>query len=146
MQFKRIKLLDNPLEPRRYNTIHNYIDNRDYLKPPIERFKDKICQRLLIAIPEAYDHEKPKHENALNDLINAILMADRSDYEREFPYFKFSISKTIPDHSFTDIDLLIEAKYLRKNTAKSAITDGIAADLTKYPEDKHKLFVVYDPE
>lgn len=143
---QRIKLLDNPLEPKRYNTIHNYIDNREYLKPPIERFKEKICQKLLVAIPEAYDHEKPKHENALNDLINAVLMADRNDYEREFPYFKFSISKTIPDHSFTDIDLLIEAKYLRKKTAKSAITDGIAADLTKYPEDKHKLFVVYDPE
>lgn len=143
---QRIKLLDNPLEPKRNNTIHSYIDNREYLKPPIERLKEKICAKLMIAIPEAYDHEKPKHENALNDLINAVLMSERNDYEREFPYFKFSISKTIPDHSFTDIDLLIEAKYLRKNTAKSAISDGIAADLTKYPEDKYKLFIVYDPE
>lgn len=143
---QRIKLLDNPLEPKRNNTIHSYIDNREYLKPPIERLKEKICAKLSIAIPEAYDHEKPKHENALNDLINAVLMSERTDYEREFPYFKFSISKTVPDHSYTDIDLLIEAKYLRKNTAKSAITDGIAADLTKYPEEKHKLFIVYDPE
>lgn len=143
---QRIKLLDNPLEPKRNNTIHSYIDNREYLKPPIQRLKEKICSKLLVAIPEAYDHEKPKHENALNDLINAVLMAERNDYEREFPYFKFSISKTIPDHSYTDIDLLIEAKYLRKNTAKSHITDGIAADLTKYPEDKFKLFIVYDPE
>jgi len=143
---QKIKLLDNPLEPKKNNTIHQYIDNREYLKPSIDRLKEKICQRLSIAIPEAYDHEKPKHENALNDLINAILMADRNDYEREFPYFKFSIAKTIPDHSFNDIDLLLEAKYLRKKTAKSTITDGIAADITKYPEDKHKLFVIYDPE
>jgi REase_DpnII-MboI len=143
---QRIKLLDNPLVPKKNNTIHSYIDNREYLKPPIIRFIEMICNRLSVAIPEAYDHEKPKHENALNDLINAILMADSDDYEREFPYFKYSISKTIPDHSFSDKDLLIEAKYLRKKTAKSAITDGIAADLTKYPEDKHKLFVVYDPE
>jgi len=28
----------------------------------------------------------------------------------------------------------------------SKITDEIAADLIKYPERSHKLFVVYDPE
>lgn len=143
---QRIKLLDNPLKEKKENTIHSYIDNREYLKPPIDRLTDKICAKLQIAIPEAYEHEKPTHENALNDLINALLRSESNDYEREFPYFKFSISKTIPDHSFAEIDLLIEAKYLRKKTAKSAITDGIAADITKYPEDKHKLFVVYDPE
>ena len=141
-----IKLLDNPLEAKRANTIHSYIDNREYLKPSIERLNEKICSKLLIAIPEAFNHEKPNHENTLNDLINAVLMSDRDDYEREFPFFKFSISKTIPDHSFSDVDLLIEAKYLRKNTPKSAITDGISADLIKYPEEKYKLFVVYDPE
>ena len=142
----RIKLLDNPLKPKKKNSIHSYIDEREYLKPPIQRLIEKINVKLSISIPEAYNYEKPKHENALNDLINALLSPERVDYEREFPAIKFSISKVIPDHSFIGVDLLIEAKYLRKGTAKSAITDGIAADITKYPEDKYKLFVVYDPE
>jgi hypothetical protein len=51
-----------------------------------------------------------------------------------------------PDHSFADYDLLVEAKYLRGSTSKSAITDQIGADITKYPKEKHKLFLIYDPE
>ncbi|MBK7389245.1 MAG: hypothetical protein IPI23_09320 [Bacteroidetes bacterium] len=40
----------------------------------------------------------------------------------------------------------METKYLRGKTAKSSITDGIAADMIKYPEEKFKLFVIYDPK
>jgi hypothetical protein len=54
------------------------------------------------------------------------------------------LANTIPDHSLDD--LFIEAKYLRGKTSPSKATEGIAADLTKYPTDKHKLFIVYDPE
>ena len=143
---QRIQLLSNPLKPKKRNSLQSYIDDRAYLRPPINRLIEKIVTRLSVSIPEAYAHEKPNHENALNDLINALLLSEKGDYEREFPALKFSITTVIPDHSFENIDLLIEAKYLRGKTAKSTITDGIAADITKYPENRHKLFVVYDPE
>ena len=73
-------------------------------------------------------------------------MKEKDDYKREFPAVEFSFSKVIPDHSFNGAKVFVEAKYLRGKTAKSTITDGIAADITKYPEDKYKLFIVYDPE
>jgi hypothetical protein len=42
--------------------------------------------------------------------------------------------------------LLIESKYIRGSTSPSKANEGIAADLTKYPAESHKLFIVYDPE
>lgn len=90
---------------------------------------------------------QPKHENALNDLIHALIQGESSDYGREYPAIKFSVARVIPDHSFLETyDLLIEAKYLRGNRSKAAITDQIGADITKYPKEKHKFFVIYDPE
>ncbi|MBN8698841.1 MAG: hypothetical protein J0L54_04460 [Chitinophagales bacterium] len=143
---KRIQSLQDPLKPKKKNTIHSYIDDREYLKPAVEPLIEQVVSKMMVAIPEAYNRHKPKNENELNDLINALLIADRDDYEREYPSIRFSITRVIPDHSFPGIDLLIEAKYLREGTAKSSITDGIAADITKYPKDKYKLFIVYDPE
>jgi hypothetical protein len=42
--------------------------------------------------------------------------------------------------------LLIEAKYIRGNTSPSKANEGMASDLIKYPQDKHILFLVYDPD
>ena len=42
--------------------------------------------------------------------------------------------------------MLVEAEYVRGSTTPAKVTDGIAADLTKYPEEAHILFVVLDPE
>ena len=58
----------------------------------------------------------------------------------------FAGGHTVPDHGNDDSDVLVEAKYLRGATTPNKVTDGIAADLTKYPRDKHILFVVYDPD
>lgn len=143
---RKIRSLSDPLKPKKKHSLEAYIDDRVYLKPSVQLLIEKICDKLTIAIPEACNHEKPKNENALNDLISALISAERSDYEREFPAIRFSFAITVPDHEFSDADLLIEAKYLRGKTAKSSITDGIAADITKYPAEKHKLFIVYDPE
>ncbi|MDQ7948460.1 MAG: hypothetical protein REI93_06435, partial [Pedobacter sp.] len=118
-----------------------------YLKLPVECLIELIKAKLSISVPQAFAHEKPLHENALNDHIHAIIQGDSDDYAREFPVLKFSVARVIPDHSFLkNYDLLIEAKYLRGKTSKAAITDQIAADIIKYPIDKHKLFVIYDPE
>ena len=42
--------------------------------------------------------------------------------------------------------LLIEAKFIREKTSPSKVSEGIAADITKYPKDKFILFVIYDPD
>ncbi|QNL48136.1 hypothetical protein H8S90_15125 [Olivibacter sp. SDN3] len=144
---QRIRLLQDPLKPKVANTLCAYIDDRVYLKPPVECLIDVIKAKLIVAIPQAFEHEKPKHENALNDLIHALIQSESADYGREYPTIKFSVARVIPDHSFLDAyNLLIEAKYLRGRTSKAAITDQIGADITKYPKEKHKLFIVYDPE
>lgn len=142
----RILSLEDTTKPRVPNSFYSFISDREYFKSPIELFVEKISVKLSKAIPEAFNTEKPKSENSLNDYINSYLMSERSDYEREFPVVRFSIAKTVPDHSFNGSNLFIETKYLRGKTAKSSITDGIAADLIKYPEEKFKLFIIYDPE
>ncbi len=143
---KRIKTLEDPLKPKIPNSFFTFIDDREYFKDPVERFVEKITIKLTKAIPEAFNTQKPKNENSLNDYINSYLMSEQKDYEREFPVVKFSVAKTVPDHSFNGYNLFIESKYLRGKTTKSAITDGIAADITKYPQEKFKLFIIYDPE
>ena len=42
--------------------------------------------------------------------------------------------------------MLVEGKYIRSGTTPSKVTEGMAADMTKYPQEAHILFVVYDPD
>lgn len=146
ISINRIRSMEDVFKPKKQNSFFTFIEGREFFKDPVERFIEKVTAVLSKALPEAYNTEKPKNENALNDFINAFLMKEKDDYKREFPAVEFSFSKVIPDHSFNGENLFIEAKYLRGKTAKSTITDGIASDITKYPEDKYKLFLVYDPE
>ena len=73
---------------------------------------------------------------------------DEVAYEREYPAVRFSFSTVVPDHSSknADSDLFIEAKYIRRSTPPSKVTDQLAADIMKYPPGAYKLFVIYDPE
>jgi hypothetical protein len=133
-------------QPKLRDTLFAIIDDRVYLRTPVDEFTDRVCERLLIIIPQAFHSSKPGHENSLNDTIQAHLNDGRNDYEREFPTVRFSFGTAIPDHSYSGINLFIEAKLVRKTTPKSKITDEIAADIVKYPSEVVKLFVIYDPE
>ena len=143
---KRILALEDPLKPRIPNSFFSFISDREFFKDPVELFVERISDKLRRAIPEAFNTKKPDSENSLNDYINSYLMGERLDYEREFPVVKFATAKTVPDHSYNGYNLFIETKYLRGKTSKSSITDGIASDIIKYPEDAFKLFIIYDPE
>jgi hypothetical protein len=59
---------------------------------------------------------------------------------------RFGLANAIPDHSAVGYDLVIETKYVRSGTPPSRASDGMAADLMKYPANTHVLFIVYDPE
>ena len=98
---------------------------------------------------QTLDNVRNKFESIqgdLNDKISAILNTDRDKFAREHPAVRFGLATAIPDHSKMDNDLVIETKYLRGSTTPSRASDGMAADLTKYPPTAHILFVVYDPE
>jgi len=121
------------------------IAEREYLKPPVLRLVQAVCDRLSIAIPLAFQTNPPKDEPDLNDKISAILNSDRDKFAREHPAVRFGLATAIPDHSAMQDDLVIETKYLRASTTPSRASDGMAADLIKYPSTAHILFVVYDP-
>jgi len=145
LALQKIRTQENLFKPKKGKTIFSFIDDRLFLKPPVERLIERICEKISVALPIAFERTKPQHENVLNDQLNALLIAEKDDYKREFPAIKFSFARTIPDHSFPEHDLLIEAKLLKKQTFKASITDQIGADIHKYGT-AHKLFILYDPD
>ena len=65
---------------------------------------------------------------------------------REHPAVSFAGGHSVPDHGSDDLDIVVEAKYVRGGTTPSKASEGMAADRTKYLQEIHILFVVYDPE
>lgn len=137
---------DNPCVENKPNSLLKLIADREYLKENAERLSAKITDILNTAIPIAFKTRRPAKEDELNDQIDALLRTNGQDFRREFPLTMFALAKVIPDHEVLNADLLIEAKYIREGTPPSKITDGIAADITKYSAAKFILFVVYDPD
>lgn len=139
---------DSMFKPLLTNSIYEVVNGRRFQRDRAECLAADIAQMLSTAIPIALANTTPDHENALNDQIQALLKRDQETYEREYPAVRFSFATVVPDHFSTaaDVDLFIEAKYLRKKMSPSGITDQIAADLMKYPDGAYKLFVIYDPE
>lgn len=136
---------DDPCVRMKPGSLLQLIDVREHLKHDAQRLAEKITEVLMISIPIAFKGSKPKDENDLNNQIDALLRARGDDFRREFPITQFALAKVVPDHEARLADLIIEAKYIRSNTAPSKASEGIAADITKYPTGKYILFVVYDP-
>jgi 7-cyano-7-deazaguanine synthase in queuosine biosynthesis len=126
-------------------SLLSLIAGREYLKPPVLRLLEAVCKRLSAAIPIAFQRNAPKDEPDLNDKISSILNTDSAVFDREHPAVRFGLATAIPDHSAANEDLVIETKYLRDSTTPSRASEGMAADLIKYPSGTHILFVVYDP-
>jgi hypothetical protein len=137
---------DHPYVEVPPNSLLQLISGREYLKEPVLRLAETIVRRLSVAIPQMFAKGRlPKDENDLNQKVHALLNGWRDDLESEHPTASFAGARVIVDHALTTTDLLIEAKYIRGGTTPSKASEGIAGDLTKYPERKHTLFVVYDP-
>ena len=126
-------------------SLLSLISDREYLKDPVFLMVDRLCELLDPAIGEMFAANPPKDEADLNTKIGTLLKSHEITLRREHPAVSFAGGHTIPDHGDDDTDIVIEAKYVRGATSPSKISDGIAADLTKYPQDRHILFVVYDP-
>ncbi|HQP97172.1 MAG TPA: hypothetical protein PLY86_01840 [bacterium] len=137
---------DNLCRNLKNGSLLQLISNREYLKSDARRLAEEISDILVESIPVAFANSKPKSERELNDQIDALIRARREDFRREFPATTFCSAKVVPDHNANTADLIIEAKYIRGGTSPSKATEGIAADITKYPRESFVLFVIYDPE
>jgi hypothetical protein len=144
---KRIQVLhDEPYHQRQKDSLLAIIAEQSYLKDPVSRLIEAVCNRLTKAIPTLFQHNPPANEPDLNDKIQSFIEADRADYEREYPGIRFALATTISDHSFGG-DLFIETKYIRGQTTPSKAYESIAADITKYGSHGYTtLFVIYDPD
>lgn len=132
-----------PLAP---HSLLEIISEREFLKEPVERLVTSMEGRLEAALPKAFRSARPANEAAVNDAIEALLDGWRDEMEREHPTVPFAGGGVRPDFSDGKAHVLIEGKYMRDSTTLSKITDAMAADLIKYPDDAHVLFVVYDPD
>ena len=132
-----------PLEP---DSLLKVISDREFLRAPIERLVTSIESRLEPSLPKLFRKVRPVNEADLNDKIEGLLDTWRDDLLREHPSVPFARAGVVPDFSLSRGHLLIEGKYIRGATSPSKITEGMAADLTKYPQEAHILFIVYDPD
>ena len=128
------------------DSLLGLISDREYMKDPISLLVDRLCELLNPAIGKMFGANRPRDETDLNTKIGTLLNSHEIDLRREHPAVSFAGGHTVPDHGGDHADILIEAKYVRGATSPSKVSDGIAADITKYPQDRHILFVVYDPD
>lgn len=137
---------DDPRFKVKSGSLLQLIAEREYLKSDPRRLAERVATILSDSIPIAFQTRRPSKEDELNDHIDAFLRTNGEDFRREFPTTTFALAKVIPDHEARNTDLLIEAKFIRGKTSPSKVSEGIAADIAKYPNDKFILFVIYDPE
>jgi hypothetical protein len=136
---------EDPFSRLRPDCLLQLINDREFLRDPISRLITAVEERLSRAIPKMFRSIEPKNEHDLNDKIHALLDEWRDALEREHPDVPFAGAGVIPDFSLNRGHVLVEGKYIRKSTTPSKVTDGISADLIKYSQEAHILFVVYDP-
>ncbi len=128
------------------SSLLGLISDREYLKDPVDRLIETLCKLLPPTVGMMFSANKPKDESDLNLKISALLDSHRIELEREHPAVPFAGGHAVPDHGSEDCAVFVESKYIRGGTSPSRASEGMAADLTKYPQDTHILFVVYDPK
>ena len=128
------------------DSLLGLISDREYMKDPVSLLVGRLCELLNPAIGRMFSANPPKDEADLNIKIGTLLSSHEIDLRSEHPAVSFAGRHTVPDHGGDNSDVLIEAKFLRGATSPTKVSDAMAADVTKYPQDRHILFVVYDPQ
>ena len=139
-------LHDDVFGPIHKDSLLGMISEKEYLKPEPIRLAETLSAIIEPAIGEMFAKSKPKDEPDLNAKLGPLLRSHEEDIRSEHPTTSFACAHVVPDHVHPGADLLIEAKYIRDGTPPSKATEGIAADLTKYPAGTFILFVIYDPQ
>lgn len=139
-------LYDDLFKKRSRGSLLDLVGAREHLKDEVQRCVETIIGLLVDPLQEMLADNRPKGERELNQQVGALLRSHRKDILSEHPTVGFAAARVVPDHELPDSDLLLEAKYIRGNTSPSKASEGMAADLTKYPPTAHILFLVYDPD
>jgi 7-cyano-7-deazaguanine synthase in queuosine biosynthesis len=138
------ELYDDPLAPLPPGSLPSLVSTREHLRPAVLRLADAISQIAVEAIGNMFRIKGPSNENDLNAKLAAVI-GSHHELISEHPSVPFACARVTSDH-IVDSALLVEAKFIRDGTPPSKASEGIAADLTKYAEGAHILFLVYDPD
>ena len=138
-------LYDDPFGDLRPDSLLALVASRQHRRTPEARLAASIARIVTEAVGDLFAVEGPANERDLNSKL-AGLIRSHSELTSEHPTVPFACAGVAPDHTLADANLLIEAKYIRKHTPPSKASEGIAADMTKYPEKAYILFIVYDPD
>jgi 7-cyano-7-deazaguanine synthase in queuosine biosynthesis len=128
------------------NSLLGLIAGQKHLTSSWKHLADRIAGILRVGVPVACQDNKPKNEPHLQQICDALLLTEETKLIREFPFMRWSASKTKPDWSSDEHGLWVELKYVRERKDILGITEAIAADITKYGDNGRRvLYVVYDP-
>ena len=144
--FRNMQLRFEPLQPPPHNSMLALVTSGEHIKSEVERLVESISRIVSVAVGEMFSRNRPQNETDLNMKLSALVRTHEPDLESEHPTKSFACASVVPDHLLQSSDLLLESKYIRRGTSPSKATEGIAADLTKYPENAFILFIVYDPD
>ena len=137
---------DDPYAPVREGSLLKVIADREYLRDPTARLVEALVGVLAAPLGKMFSTNRPTNEADMNMKVSALLDSHRLALTREHPVVEFAGGHAVADHGSQNDQVLVEAKYIRGGTTPSKASEGMAADLTKYSQDAHILFVVYDPE
>lgn len=143
---KMRSLYEDLSQPLPANSLLHVVAEREYLKPEQRRLAGKIASLISPALGNMFAKNKPKDEPDLNEKLGVLLRTHDDRLRSEHPTVSFACARVIPDHQWPENNVLVECKYIRNKTVPSKVTEGIAADLTKYPSKAFIVFVVYDPD
>ena len=134
------------LEPLPVNSLLALVAWGEHEKTEARRLAEAIEGILRPAVHQMFRTVRPTNEADLNAKIGGVLRTHHPSLVSEHPAETFACGRVDPDHMLEMAGVIIEAKYIRGATSPSKASEGIAADLTKYPDRAFILFVIYDPD
>lgn len=129
------------------SSLLSLVAGRQHLVSSWRSYAERITDILTKGVPPICQSKKPDNEPRLQEICDGLLQGADIDLTREYPFMKWGSNLTKPDWSNDELRLWVEAKYVRKKADVAQINEDIAADITKYGDNRRRvLFVVYDPE
>ena len=100
---------------------------------------------LILAKLRPSMFKDPDNEDDVQDAMEIMFNARGLDYRREKATIEYSSKQFVPDFTFENLNLAVEAKLCKSDSKEKAIIDEINADIPAYQTKYSRMiFVVYD--